>query len=98
MLTPITVSPAFAHNRTLPYERSIPVDGVMQPFMNQISLPGYSNLGSLPTTVAPIGFTDENLPIGVQIIGPQYGDRSCIHFAGLLEKHYQDFVPPPGYT
>jgi amidase len=98
MLTPITVSAAFAHNTALPYERSIPVDGAMQPFMNQISLPGYSNLASLPTTIAPIGFTNENLPLGVQIIGPQYGDRSCIHFAGLLEKHYQGFVPPPGYA
>jgi amidase len=97
MLAPVTVSAAFAHDTTPPYDRSIPVDGMPQPFMNQISLPGHSNLASLPTTIAPIGFTDRHLPLGVQIIGPQYGDRSCIRFAGLLEKHYQGFVAPPGY-
>lgn len=97
MLTPITVSAAFPHNKTPPYERTIPINGVAQHFMNQISLPGYSNFTYLPTTVAPIGFTSEKLPLGVQIIGPQYGDRTCIHFAGLLEKHYQRFIPPPGY-
>ena len=36
-------------------------------------------------------------PIGVQIIGPQYGDYSTIAFAKLLEEEYRGFVPPPGY-
>jgi len=33
----------------------------------------------------------------VQIIGPQYGDYSCIEFAKLLEKEYRSFEPPPAY-
>jgi amidase len=33
----------------------------------------------------------------VQIIGPQYGDRTCIAFAKLLELEYQAFMPPPGF-
>jgi amidase len=37
------------------------------------------------------------LPIGVQIIGPQYHDRTCIAFAGMIEREFQAFVPPPGY-
>ena len=65
--------------------------------MNQIWLPGYSNFTYLPTTVAPIGFASDGLPVGVQIIGPQYADRTCIHFAGLLEKHFHGFTPPPGF-
>jgi Asp-tRNA(Asn)/Glu-tRNA(Gln) amidotransferase A subunit family amidase len=40
-------------------------------------------------TAAPIGFSKEGLPIGVQIIGPQYHDRTCIAFAGLLEREFQ---------
>ena len=51
----------------------------------------------LPSTVAPIGFSPAGLPIGVQIIGPQYGDRITIEFARLLEREYQGFVQPPGY-
>jgi amidase len=51
----------------------------------------------LPATAAPIGETKEGLPIGVQIIGPQYGDYSTIAFAKLLEKEYRSFEPPPAY-
>jgi hypothetical protein len=48
-------------------------------------------------SVAPCGFTSGGLPVGVQIVGPQYADRTCIHFARLLEREFQAFVPPPGY-
>ncbi len=52
----------------------------------------------LPSTVAPAGFTKSGLPVGVQIIGPQYGDLTCIHMARLLEREFQAFVPPPNYA
>jgi amidase len=52
----------------------------------------------LPSTVAPAGFTKAGLPVGVQIIGPQYADRACIQMARLLEREYQGFVPPPNYA
>ena len=97
LLAPITVAAAMSHDPTPPYARSVPVDGVMQPFMNQVSLPGYANLAYLPSSVAPIGLDGQGLPVGIQIIGPQYGDLTCIHFARLLEQHYRGFVPPPGY-
>jgi len=48
--------------------------------------------------VAPIGLTTSGLPVGVQIIGPQYGDRTCIEFARLLESEYYSFVPPPAFA
>jgi amidase len=51
----------------------------------------------LPATAAPAGFSRAGLPIGVQIVGPQYGDRTCIELARLLEREFQGFVPPPGY-
>ena len=41
--------------------------------------------------------TEAGLPIGVQIVGPLYGDRTTIHVAGLLEQHWRRFVPPPGW-
>lgn len=97
LLAPITVSAAMGHDHKPPYQRSVPVDGVPRPFMNQVSLPGYSNLAYLPSSVAPIGLDGDGLPLGIQIIGPQYGDLTCIHFARLLERHYRRFSPPPGY-
>ena len=37
-----------------------------------------------------------SLPPGVQIIGPLLEDRTPIAFAGLLEREFGGFVPPPG--
>jgi amidase len=52
----------------------------------------------LPGTSAPAGFTPGGLPVGVQIVGPQYGDRTTIELARLLEREFQAFVPPPGFA
>ena len=51
----------------------------------------------LPSTVIPTGPNDEGLPIGVQIIGRQYGDLETIGLAKLLEAEGYAFTPPPGY-
>ena len=67
---------------------------------NACSYFGASRAGSRCCTsasVAPIGLTPGGLPVGVQIAGPQYGDRTCIAFARLLERGFQAFVPPPGF-
>ena len=37
------------------------------------------------------------LPVGVQIVGPQFGDLTCLALAKLLERRFQAFVPAPGY-
>jgi amidase len=42
--------------------------------------------------------TNGGLPIGVQIVGPLYGDRTTIQVAGLLEQHWRQFVAPPGWN
>jgi amidase len=52
----------------------------------------------LPVTAAPIGLSSTGLPIGVQIIGPHLEDRTTIAFAGLIEREFGEFVPPPGYA
>ncbi|HEY1888054.1 MAG TPA: amidase, partial [Roseiarcus sp.] len=51
----------------------------------------------LPATVIPIGVTD-GLPVGVQIIGPEFEDRTPLAFARLIEREFGGFVPPPGYA
>lgn len=49
----------------------------------------------LPATVAPIGQTQGGLPIAVQVIGGHLEDRTTIAFAGLLEREFGGFKPPP---
>ena len=56
-----------------------------------------ASVSLLPATVAPIAIAQDGLPVGVQIIGPQYADLSTIRFAQLLEREYHDFRIPPAY-
>ena len=58
---------------------------------------GVANLPDLPATVVPIQRSETGLPIGDQIIGPHLEDRTTIAFAGLVEREFGGFVPPPGY-
>ena len=51
----------------------------------------------LPATVAPMGVTKGGLPLGVQIAGPIYGDRTTLAAAALLEQAGLGFKPPPGW-
>jgi amidase len=60
--------------------------------------PGITCAFHLPASVAPIGLSQSGLPIGVQIVGPMYGDRTTIAMAELLEKSWRAFVPPPGWS
>ena len=54
-----------------------------------------ATLTGLPATVMPIGRSDENLPIGMQIIGPHLEDRTTIAFADLVARELGGFVAPP---
>jgi amidase len=98
LLCPPATTAAFPHNQKGErWERMIMVNEKPQPSTTQMFWAGYSCNFYLPSTVAPAGFTREGLPVGVQIIGPQYGDYTCIQFAHLLEREFQAFVPPPGF-
>jgi len=99
MLCPVAATAAFPHDQTgLRHKRTIVVNNKKLPVVDQIFWAGYSGVALLPSTVAPIGLTDDGLPVGVQIIAPQYGDYTSIAFAKLLEKEYRSFQPPPAYA
>ena len=98
LLCPAAASAAFPHNHHGErWERMVTVNGRPQPSTTQMFWAGYSGMANLPSTVAPAGFTAAGLPVGVQIVGPQYADLTCIRLAQLLEREYQGFVAPPGF-
>jgi amidase len=98
LLCPVLATAAPKHELQVPtHRREIVVNGKRVPFFAQLFWAGYGGQAFLPASVAPIGFTRQGLPVGVQIVGPQYGDRTTIQFAKLLEAEYHAFVPPPGY-
>jgi amidase len=53
------------------------------------------SLNGLPATTLPIGRSANGLPIGAQIIGGFLEDRTTIAFAGLIEREFGGFTPPP---
>lgn len=96
LLCPNAATAAFPHS--LPgerWERMITVNGKPQPATTQMWWAGIAGMCYLPGTAAPIGLSPEGLPIGVQIVGPQYGDLTTIRVAQLIEREYYAFVPPP---
>ena len=76
-------------------ERRLDIDGAAHPYLSQIVWATLATPPGLPATVMPIGRSREGLPIGVQIIGPYLEDRTTVAFAGLVEREFGGFVPPP---
>lgn len=96
MLCPAAATTAFPHDQKGErWERMITVDGKSQPSTTQMFWAGYSGMAYLPSTVAPVGLAADGLPVGVQIIGPLYGDLTCIEFARMLERDLGGFSSPP---
>ncbi|MFZ5719786.1 MAG: amidase family protein [Pseudomonadota bacterium] len=76
-------------------KRRIVIDGRETPYFDQLAWPGVALLPNLPATAVPIGLSRGGLPVGLQVIGPYLEDRTTIAFAGLLEREFGGFRPPP---
>jgi amidase len=95
LLCPVIASPALPHMQEgETWERSHVIDGVEIPYNDMLFWPGLTCGYHLPASVAPLGMSKSGLPIGVQIVGPLYGDRLTIHVAGLLEKTWRTYESP----
>ena len=79
------------------FARILDVDGAKVPYFDQTVWAGIATLNGLPATIAPIDRTAHGLPIGAQIIGGFLDDRTTIAFAGLIEREFGGFTPPPGF-
>jgi amidase len=98
IICPPAATPAFRHDPSTPQEaRKIAVAGKEFPYLHQLVWAELATTCGLPATVIPIGVTD-GLPIGVQIIGPEYEDRTPLAFARAVEREFGGFVAPPGYA
>ena len=100
VLYPSSAVPAFPHDHSEPFEaRHIQIDGRAYPYSDACFVwADPASTCGLPATAIPIDRSPIGLPIGVQVIGPYLEDRTTIAFAGLLERAFGGFVPPPGYA
>jgi amidase len=98
LISPVGATAAVLHDHSGNMgERSITVNGTPLNVADQLFWAGYSCNFGLPSTAAPLGHTASGLPYGMQIIGAPYADYTTIAVAGLLEKAWAGFVPPPAY-
>ncbi|MGJ7499363.1 amidase [Variovorax sp. ZT5P49] len=96
VVCPVMPTPAFRHDQSPDQDaRRIQVDGRSLDYTDQLVYSGTATVPGLPATAAPIGLSEGGLPIGVQIIGPMFEDRTTIHFAELVAREFGGFVPPP---
>jgi amidase len=87
----IVIAPAFS-TPAFPYQtdpnwanRTLMIDGQPQPYGAQLAWAGLATFPGLPATCVPVAKSAAGLPIGLQVIGAPYGDRTTLAFAELME-------------
>ena len=82
LLTPATAVPAFAVGQVTPDPGRIEVEDLFA--WTPFSFP--FNATGNPAASMPCGFTDDGLPIGLQIVGPMHRDRAVLQAAAAFER------------
>ena len=99
LLAPATPTPAMPHMQDKAFnDREITVNGAQQPYSDNVVWAGLASLCGLPATAVPLGKHSSGLPIGMQIIGPAYGDKTTMATARMLEEAGFAFVRPEAYS
>jgi amidase len=91
----VVVAPQHHPPNTLLQARTIVINGQVRPYWDIFTWAGLTTLGSLPSTVCPVGLTEFGLPVGMQIAAAPGHDLTSIRFGTLLESLLGGFVPPP---
>jgi amidase len=94
-LSPANFTPAFSHDTRLFEERTITTPEGERPYDNQAFWVSHASLTGLPAAVAPIGRTLDDLPVGIQIIGPLHEDDTALTFAERLGDLTGGYQSPP---
>ena len=92
LLCPAAVVPPFQGNLRYPTE----VAGIkMERYIDWLMICGIISLTTCPAASVPCGFTGDNRPIGLQIVGPPRGEAAVISAGSLYEQSqpYSGMVP-----
>lgn len=95
ILAPPTFTTAFAHDHSKAISlRTVHVEGRKRHYADLYQWIAPATLMGLPSTCAPIGLTAQGLPLGIQIIGAPFEDRTTIKFAECLAQVLGGFQVP----
>ena len=90
LLCPTAAIPAFRHG-----EREWQVEGKTVKYLDAWSYCEWFNLVGFPAAVVPMGYSDQGLPIGVQIVGRPWQEQVVLAVAEKLEKERGPWQAPP---
>lgn len=92
LLTPTTASPAFA----IDLEGPTHIAGQAVSSVAWLPFSSLANLTGMPAASVPVGFTQDGLPIGLQIMGRHLDDRGVLALSAVVESLYpmQTHRPP----
>jgi amidase len=97
VICPISATTAYPHDHRSKLERVLAVDARETRHYAHYFWVGLATLSYLPSTAVPCGLSRDGLPVGLQIIGPAYGDRTTIEVARLIAQEIGGFQAPPGF-
>jgi Asp-tRNA(Asn)/Glu-tRNA(Gln) amidotransferase A subunit family amidase len=90
LICPTAAIPAFRHG-----EREWQVEGTTVKYLDAWSYCEWFNLLGFPAAVVPMGYSEEGLPIGVQIVGLPWQEEVVLAVAARLERERGAWQAPP---
>jgi Asp-tRNA(Asn)/Glu-tRNA(Gln) amidotransferase A subunit family amidase len=90
LICPTAAIPAFRHG-----EREWQLDGKTVKYLDAWSYCEWWNLLGFPAVVIPMGYSEEGLPIGVQIVGRPWEEEVVLAVAARLERECGPRHAPP---
>ncbi len=90
LICPTAAIPAFRHG-----EREWQVEGKTVKYLDAWSYCEWFNLLGFPAAVVPMGYSEQGLPIGVQIVGRPWQEEVVLAVAAKLEKERGPWQAPP---
>jgi len=92
ILTPVGSTPAFEHGA-----RRVEVSGESISVWRAFSYSQTFNVFGLPSVSVPTGRSAKGLPIGVQIVGRPFAERTVLAAAEILEQSLGGWQRPPNF-
>ena len=93
-LTPVSITSAFPH---CDMETPLMVDGEKRDYWTANAHCKLFNYTGHPVVVIPLDPPDGGLPLGVQIVGPRWGESRLLSAAREISRLAGGFQRPPGY-
>ncbi len=83
LVTPTLAAPPFPHTQNGPGQ----INGKPVHFTDWVLTP-FQNFTGHPAASVPVGFTPDRLPVGMQVIGPRFAERTVLQLSQAYEQAF----------